>query len=387
MASLFKRSDSKYWVGCYTAADGRQLKRSTKETDKRKARIIVEAWEQLESYGKAGVLNSREQLRIVLEQSYYRMTGDRPQAVSVRNWLERWLKGEAGAVASTTLEKYTSILSDFLRFLGTRAHVSIEAITTDDILRYRDRLLEEGRAPRTVNITVRKILKRPFQAAVTEGYLQRNPVASIRHMRDVVVEKGVFTPEQIRLLVDTAEGDWKGLVLAGYYTGARLGDLARLIWSQVDLQERSICFTQKKTGAKIKVPIHPEFEDYLLLRSVPDDGRKPLFPQLYHLRGSGKTGLSSSFRRLMERAGIEAGVAREKLGAAGRSVSSLSFHSLRHSFTSALANAGVPAELRQKLTGHADAKSHAAYTHHEFETIREALGALGRLPNSEARDK
>ncbi len=387
MASLFKRSDSQYWVGCYTAADGRQLKRSTKEADKRKARIIVEAWEQLESYGKAGVLNSREQLRIVLEQSYYRMTGDRPQAATVKEWLERWLKGEAGAVAPTTLEKYTSILGDFLRFLGTRAHVSIEAITTDDLLRYRDQLLEEGRAPRTVNITVRKILKRPFQAAVNEGYLSRNPVAAIRHLQDVSVEKGVFTPEQIRLLVDTATGDWKGLVLAGYYSGARLGDLARLTWGQVDLEERSIAFTQKKTGAKIKVPIHPELEDYLLSGSVPDDGRKPLFPKLYHLRGSGKTGLSSSFRRLMDRAGIAAGIAREKSGAAGRSVSSLSFHSLRHSFTSALANAGVPAELRQKLTGHADAKSHATYTHHEFEVVREALGALGRLPASEGRDK
>jgi integrase len=98
--------------------------------------------------------------------------------------------------------------------------------------------------------------------------------------------------------LDKAEGDFKGLILAGYYTGARLLDLARLTWSNVDLAERSISFTQKKTAAKLKVPIHPELFDYLLSRSVPDDGRKPLFPQLYHLRGSGKTGLSSAFRRL-----------------------------------------------------------------------------------------
>jgi integrase len=82
----------------------------------------------------------------------------------------------------------------------------------------------------------------------------------------------------------------------------------------------------------------------------------------------------------MDRAGIDAGIARAKNGAAGRNVSLLSFHSLRHSFTSALAAAGVPAEVRQKLTGHADAKSHAVYTHHEFETIRQALSAVARLP-------
>jgi hypothetical protein len=40
----------------------------------------------------------------------------------------------------------------------------------------------------------------------------------------------------------------------------------------------------------------------------------------------------------------------------------------------------VPAELRQKLTGHADEKSHAVYTHHEFSTFFEALERIGRLP-------
>jgi integrase len=380
MASLWKRSKSKYWVGCFTAADGRQLKRSTRETSKPKAQIIADAWEQAESLGSQGLLTSRQQLRIVLEQTYYRFTGERPETLTVREWLDRWLKNEQGAVAETTFKKYEGLVAHFFRFLGTRQHVALEAITTDDFLRYRDHLLAEGRTPRTVNITIRKVLKRPFQAAVSEGRLQRNPISAIRHLQDVRVEKGVFTPEQIRQLLHSAESDWKGLILAGYYTGARLGDLARLRWGNVDLAERSITFVQKKTGAKLKVPIHPELENYLLSRSVPDDSRKPLFPKLYHLRGAGKTGLSSSFRRLMDGAGIEAGIAREKLGEAGRSVSKLSFHSLRHSFTSALANAGVPPEVRQKLTGHLDDKSHAIYTHHEFQTIREALEKLGRLP-------
>jgi len=45
-------------------------------------------------------------------------------------------------------------------------------------------------------------------------------------------------------------------------------------------------------------------------------------------------------------------VAREKDGKLGRNVSRLSFHSLRHTFNSAIANADVPLEIRQKLTGH-----------------------------------
>ena len=87
-----------------------------------------------------------------------------------------------------------------------------------------------------------------------------------------------------------------------------------------------------------------------------------------------------AFRRIMERAGIDAGVARERAGKAGHSVSRLSFHSLRHSFTSELARAGVPPEVRQQLTGHSDLASHKTYTHLELDTLQKAVTALPALP-------
>jgi integrase len=267
-----------------------------------------------------------------------------------------------------------------LAFLDTRADIRLEALSAEDFAAYRDHLLEKGLAPRTVNTVVRKILKRPLAAAVNEGFLKRNPVASIRHLRDVTVEKGIFSPEEIVKLLDGADPDWRGLVLAGYFSGARLGDLARLTWAAIDLDERSITFTQKKTGAKIKIPIHPELFDYLISRSVPDDGRKPVFPTLYKMPGPGKSGLSMSFKRLMARCGISDGVVREKSGDAGRNVSRLSFHSLRHCFVSNLASAGVAADLRKKLSGHLDDKSHAVYSHHEFATVADAIERIARLP-------
>jgi integrase len=79
-----------------------------------------------------------------------------------------------------------------------------------------------------------------------------------------------------------------------------------------------------------------------------------------------------AFKRLMAKVGIDDEKIRERNGAAGRSVSALSFHSLRHSFNSALANAGVSQELRQKLTGHASADMNTVYTHHDLEAVRTA---------------
>jgi integrase len=96
----------------------------------------------------------------------------------------------------------------------------------------------------------------------------------VRPIRDTGrVEKGKFTPEQIARLVEHAEGDWKGLILAGYYTGARLGDLARLKWSNVDLSEKTVRFVQKKVQgkspkARVKIPLHEALEEYLHFRST-----------------------------------------------------------------------------------------------------------------------
>ena len=54
----------------------------------------------------------------------------------------------------------------------------------------------------------------------------------------------------------------------------------------------------------------------------------------------------------------------------------LTFHSLRRSFNSALANAGLPKEVRMKLTGHSTKAMNEVYTHIQIDTLKNAVGAL-----------
>jgi len=100
-----------------------------------------------------------------------------------------------------------------------------------------------------------------------------------------------------------------------------------------------------------------------------------LFPSL---AGRPISPLSKYFRHLMERARIKQRVIRERQ-TNGRSVNALSFHSLRHSFSSLLANAGVREELRMALVGHAGRDVHAQYTHHELSAFRDAVALLPRI--------
>ena len=79
---------------------------------------------------------------------------------------------------------------------------------------------------------------------------------------------------------------------------------------------------------------------------------------------------------VVERAGIEP---KRTNASGGRKLSNLSFHSLRHTFNSALANAGVSQEIRQKLTGHVSAEMNTIYTQFELAPLRAAVEKLPML--------
>jgi integrase len=222
----------------------------------------------------------------------------------------------------------------------------------------------------------------PFRVAHDNGYIDINPCTknSVRLVRDDAgdVSRDVFTPEQIGALIAAAPGeDWRGMIMLGYYSGLRLRDCSELRWSAVDTDRRIITVTTRKTRKKIIVPIHQQFVAWLR-KQTRGIGKAPVFPTLAGKSGSGKSGLSMAFKRIMDRAKIKGRLLREANGA-GRSQSSLSFHSLRHSFNSAMANAGVAPEIRQSLTGHSSADMNRIYTHHELESLRAAIAVIPAL--------
>jgi integrase len=79
---------------------------------------------------------------------------------------------------------------------------------------------------------------------------------------------------------------------------------------------------------------------------------------------------------LLKRAGVIAPVDREKQG---RQVRTKSFHSLRHTFVSRLANADVFRDVRKALAGHDTDEAHARYTHLAFTKQTEALAKLAAI--------
>ena len=384
MGSIFKRSRSPFWFCSYRCGDGRWLKKSTKQTDRRKAIefcMKLEAAEQAALKRTLTTAQARKLFNEILERA-----GDEPlDNFTVEGWLWEWVATKRAARGQKTGERYEKPIKDFLAHLGARAGLPLRAVTPKDVRSFRDAERALGKSPVTANMA-HKTVAAALGAAVKMGYIPTNPAVAVDYLstHEAKAEKETFAPDEIAKLLEAApSNDWRGVILLAAFAGMRLGDALRLRWANVDLQANAINFKPSKTarlGKNLTAPIHPEMEAFLLRHPAGASDDAPLFPSLSKYSVRGNSGASMAFRRIMERAGVAAGIARKaEDGSAGRNVSARSFHSLRHSFVTALAHANVAIELRRRLAGHATEGQSLHYTHPEFAALREAVEKLPGL--------
>jgi integrase len=267
--------------------------------------------------------------------------------------------------------------------MGEKANKPLTALTARDVDRFMDARTKENLAPRTVVLCV-KVIRMALNAARRQGIIPTNPAEAV-DLPDVSgtgCSRGTLTPEEVTMLVDAAEGEWKTLILMAYFTGARLSDCCRMEWANTDLTSGTLTFTQGKTGAKLTVPIHSDLLAHLHSIAGTDKPEVFIMPHMANLKPGGRHGLSEGFKRIMRKAGLDM----QKVKSAGvRQLSRRTFHALRHSFTSALANAGVAPELRMLLTGHKTEAVHRGYSHHEIKTLADAVAKMPGLGKSRSQ--
>jgi integrase len=227
-------------------------------------------------------------------------------------------------------------------------------------------MVAAGLRGKTVNMHLSTI-RRIFASAVAEEIILTNPVSVRAVSASDSRPRAPFTGAELSRLVSTAETDeWRGLVILGATTGLRGGDIRRLTSENVIEGHLVIrpSKTKGSTGTVLRIPLHPQAVEWL------KDRQGPLFPTLAALDGSK---VANGFKRQMRIAKVAATVELAPGVTATRSM-----HSLRHSFATMLANAGIPEDVRRKLTGHASKLVHSKYSHHS-EALDAAIASLPKF--------
>jgi len=122
----------------------------------------------------------------------------------VKKWKEDYLtvQQQLGRLKPSTLRSYQSNLDGHIApFFGA---MLLSEVTLASVQQFIKALLGKGLSPKTIgNVIV--ILKEMFKHAVQWGHLDANPVQYVERPRGEDKEMDVFTPDEIRRLLDAQE--------------------------------------------------------------------------------------------------------------------------------------------------------------------------------------
>lgn len=377
MASLRKFPGSRYWFACFTDGLGNRRQVSTKQTDRASAQRIALEHARSASIARAG--NATEaQMRKILSETLEAVSDGQEtlRSTPTREYLIGWLGTKAASpfFSRSTHARYSTTVAQFLGSLKDRADKPLTSLRPADFQRFFDLRATAGVAAGTLDVDM-KTLRSAMDRARRKGLIPTNPVEAIELPgRLNQQERELFTEAEIELLLaETRGSEWETAILIGSYTAQRLGDCVSFCWSKIDLVNGTIEVKQGKTAKSIKIPLHRRLLAHLESKAGVDTAADFVTPELAKGRVGGCTGLSKQFAQIMRRAGVDQ---RTKETASGRKFSARSFHSLRHTANSRLADAGVSQELRMRLTGHRSEKVNDGYTKIGVETLRSAVEKL-----------
>src|SRR5262245_33607830 len=258
MASVSKDSRwNRYWYAHFVDSLGRRRKKSTGLTSRAKALEMAHALQRAANEARRDVL-TEVRARNLVGEILQSVSGEGLRSFTVAGWFDLVVQQKQKSRAAQTAKRHAQLAREFIEFLGHRASLNVAAITPKDILDFRNVRESRGLATATLNLDI-NVLSAVFNVALRQGLVSANPCAAVEKVKNRPQRKAVFLPEQVSALVQAAEGDWKGLILVGFYVGARLHDAANLRWRNVDLisEIKTIRFVAGKTGREIVTAIHP----------------------------------------------------------------------------------------------------------------------------------
>jgi integrase len=317
----------------------------------------------------------------ILSETLKRLGQSPIERLSIKGWLGSWLESKRPSVSEASFLAYSQAVREFLDYLGPKGgNRTLQSITERDIEGFIAELRNEGRSAATINKLVRKYLSAPFEKARRTGKISYNPVAGTSPEKTDSAPKETFSGAQIAALLKVADTDWQGAILFAYNTGARLGDVTNLKWSSLDVANGIVVFKEQKTRSRATIGLHPDFLDWLATQPLPKDPAGPVFLTLAGRPLNGEHGLSNTFVKLLDVAGIEKHLLRPGNAGKGRAVRALTFHSFRHTAATQVFNQAALKEITRRVTNHAAGGVVDRYIHEDIEAIQAATALIPRLP-------
>ena len=326
-----------------------------------------------------------------------RQLAGRIMRLTLGNAWEKYSVSPDRAMPATIHEQrsYQATFQDFVDFIGDPLR-ELHTITYEDALEFTKHMKTLRIAVDTHNrrvLRLRKIFNvlKEYCNGAENPFSSKTLLRKMREEQDIGVRRMSFTHEQEKALMEALENpkfrvknkqEIRVIYYLGLYTGQRLKDCVLLRWSKVNLAQKKIECKQFKTGKEVTIPIAPQLLSVLneaLAWKTDDYGYVcPKVAERYNTSDATGKNIGSGLvnidvLRVLKWIGLKTSV---KVEGRSRAITVFGFHSLRHSFASHCAEAGVPKAVVQSILGDNCDILDSYYTHIGEEAQQKAIAAI-----------
>jgi integrase len=226
-----------------------------------------------------------------------------------------------------------------------------------------------------------KYLRATFNWGIESGYIHVNPTKKFKFFPVEKRVKHIPSNEDIEKVIAAADQDTQDYLWTLRETMARVSEVNRLTWEDVNLNSKFlILYTRKKKGGDLtprKVPMTKKLFHILESRYNRRDKGKPwVFWHRYWSRKKGKfcIGPYKDRKKFMKSLCKKAGVRYFR------------FHPIRHSGASIMDGNHVPIGAIQRILGHENRKTTELYLHSMESLEQEAMTIFERVRENSHTD-
>ncbi len=257
-----------------------------------------------------------------------------------------------------------------LHILPYLGHKSIKQILPSDIEVVRTKCLERELSPATIKHCL-GIVRAVFNYAIKEELYDRiNPIKRVTLPKFDNAKSRFLKPEEAKALLDelkTRSQDWYDITFVSLFTGMRLGEILSLTWNDIDLDAKELHIKDTKTVEPRTAYLTDQLLELFTRRKSLSTGELVFTGR----RGQKIEKVCKTFERAVAAVGLNDGITdtRQKI----------TFHSLRHSFASHLAEQGEPLFAIMELMGHKSMAMTKRYSKTGDKVKRAAVERLATL--------
>ena len=329
----------------------------------------------------------KEKLAAALEQAG-KVDAHKAGQFTVGQWAETWFENYAKpAIRETTAAYYKNYIDKHI--IPNIGKIKLDKLTTLDIQKFYNKAKTKGRVKRYEGMkdlslsarTVRGLhamLRTALDQAVKERLIPFNPALGCRLPPKEKKEMQILPVEKIGAYLSAAEEHG---VLPMFYleltTGLRRGELTALLWTDLDVDARTLTVsksagrlkgevrvTEPKTANSVRMICLPKETVDLLVQEHAKHPENPyMFPSPVTGKMYGPDCVGRLHKTLLKKAGITENVR---------------FHDLRHTFATLAIQQGVDVKTVSSILGHYSAGfTLDTYTHVTGEMQKETADRMG----------